>query len=210
MTWPTQTIITTAMDQESDNPGAAREQIRQIAVSVNSMSQAINTTAAVANSVLAYNSTNSRFEPTTTAAVLGYLVRVSQVSLQRTGTEANISGIKYKVVATETLDPNNAISISNGELVLSAGSWVIFTGQHRIMTSSPTQEGEGTLYIVKDNAIIKTCNQSKVGFLGGTNYYLTPSYYLFRTVETTETLSFWNDSPVTLQNKSTMMIAKLQ
>ena len=210
MTWPTQTIITTAMDQESDNPGAAREQIRQMAVSVNSMSQAINTTAAVANSVLAYNSTNSRFEPTTTAAVLGYLVRVSQVSLQRTGTEANISGIKYKVVATETLDPNNAISISNGELVLSAGSWVIFTGQHRIMTSSPTQEGEGTLYIVKDNAIIKTCNQSKVGFLGGTNYYLTPSYYLFRTVETTETLSFWNDSPVTLQNKSTMMIAKLQ
>jgi hypothetical protein len=198
------------MDQESDNPGAAREQIRQMAVSVNSMSQAINTTAAVANSVLAYNSTNSRFEPTTTAAVLGYLVRVSQVSLQRTGTEANISGIKYKVVATETLDPNNAISISNGELVLSAGSWVIFTGQHRIMTSSPTQEGEGTLYIVKDNAIIKTCNQSKVGFLGGTNYYLTPSYYLFRTVETTETLSFWNDSPVTLQNKSTMMIAKLQ
>lgn len=198
------------MDEESDNPAQARDEIRKTVVSVNAMTQALTTAGAVANSVLSYNATTSRFEPTSTTAVLGYLVRLAQVSLQRSTTTQDINGLKYKVLATEVQDPNNIITVSSGEVTLGAGTWVIFTGQHQISTSTGTQEGEGTLYMVSGGTIIKTCNQSKVGFVGGTNYYLTPSYYLYRTVATSETLSFWNDSNITALNKSTMMIAKLQ
>ena len=61
-TWPTTKAGTTHVDAGSDNPGSARADIKQNIDNVNDMIDTIVVNSPSNNQVLAYDSTDSRFE----------------------------------------------------------------------------------------------------------------------------------------------------
>jgi hypothetical protein len=79
MTWPTQTIDTQHLDSGSDSPVLARPAIYQTAVNANLIQNSITTTGATDTSLLSYNSSTERFEPSASTTSLGYLVKIAVI-----------------------------------------------------------------------------------------------------------------------------------
>jgi hypothetical protein len=97
-TWPTTTVPTGNLDAGSDQPSAARADIK--------------TMADVVNSLVAYGTPSG-----------GSTVTIFTVFLSGSGTL--ISGSTYRSSITERYDPGNVLSISSNQFSITAGTYLL-------------------------------------------------------------------------------------
>ena len=79
MTWPTEPISTQHLDSGTDSPVLARPAILQTAVYADIIQQSLTTVGATNTSLLSYNETTERFEPSASTASLGFLVKIAVI-----------------------------------------------------------------------------------------------------------------------------------
>jgi hypothetical protein len=194
MTWPNYNITSEHLDQGTDTPTLARAELKTAADAMNSMMPEINTDSATSNQVLAHNGT--KFVPTTLSSLTGDVARIAVVGLGGTGAT---NGDDVLVPVGETADPNNIVSVSNDRLVLGAGTYYIFNAEKFIMEQSG---GNNPNYEIRVYNVVTPTGESPIytavtqftGDLGGARYYATHDIGIYRTVNTSETLSFWRPS----------------
>jgi hypothetical protein len=97
-TWPTTTVPTGNLDAGSDQPSAARADIK--------------TMADVVNALVAYGTPSG-----------GSTVTIFSLSLSSSGTL--ISGTTYRANIAETYDPGNVLSITSNQFSLGAGTYLL-------------------------------------------------------------------------------------
>ena len=125
-TWPTSKAGTTHVDAGSDNPGNARADIKQNIDNVNDMIDTIVVNSPSNNQVLAYDSTDSRFENKDVSTLVSSAI--SSVATYETTDSSLTYTNSYTKIAnvSELSDSDGIISVSSGVLTVSAGTYLIF------------------------------------------------------------------------------------
>ena len=125
-TWPTNKAGTTHLDSGTDNPGSARADIKQNVDNVNDMIDTIVVDSPSNNQVLAYDSSDSRFENKDVSTLVSSAV--SAVATIRTTDSSNTYTTTFTKISnlTEQTDPDGIVSISTGVITVGAGTYLIF------------------------------------------------------------------------------------
>lgn len=204
MSWPTTSISTQHLDANTDNPTLARADILQMVQQVNSMRDVFAPNGASTGDLLSYQ--GGQFVPRSTGLVFGEYENFAIVSLGNAsgvGSNTNFTpgGISTnRVSVSADWDGNGIANITNGCLVLSSGVYMISNASRDVSQSGgATGYNTADLYIAtgetptSNAALIKLCPNPEIGVAGSNYYNLSVDVFLVRTVNTTETISFWTD-----------------
>ena len=131
MAWPTTNISTQNLDQGTDSPALARVDIKNMADSVNAMTNSITDSGVSNNDILKYSTAQSKFIPVPITDIAPNL-NPAQIVLMPTNTTTasafgQVSGAwQFPVLFTELSDPNNLFSQdANGVCTFASGTYVI-------------------------------------------------------------------------------------
>jgi hypothetical protein len=206
MTWPTTPVSTTHLDAATDNPADARADIKQMADNVNAITDTFSITSPSTGDLLVYNNSTQKFENKAQTTALGYLTQVAVIDFSYNGTQIqdwnnplNTLDKWYRVDPTEITDPNSFVTVGTGYFSLGTGTYLFMNSGHAVGTPGVGSWGFPVYWCNRQTPtsasdIIKTMPSNFTGVSGGTSYYLSPDYYLFRTVTGSETYSWWMDS----------------
>lgn len=133
MAWPTTNISTQNLDQGTDSPALARVDIKNMADSVNAMTNSITDSGVSNNDILKYSTAQSKFIPVPITDIAPNL-NPAQIILMPTNTTTasafgqapQVGDWQFPMLFTELSDPNNLFSQdASGVCTFASGTYVI-------------------------------------------------------------------------------------
>jgi len=133
MAWPTTNISTQNLDQGTDSPALARVDIKNMADSVNAMTNSITDSGVSNNDILKYSTAQSKFIPAPITDIAPNLNPAQIVLMPTNTTTASAFGQapgagdwQFPMLLTELSDPNNLFSQdASGVCTFASGTYVI-------------------------------------------------------------------------------------
>ena len=133
MAWPTTNISTQNLDQGTDSPALARVDIKNMADSVNAMTNSITDSGVSNNDILKYSTAQSKFIPALITDIAPNLNPAQIILMPTNTTTASAFGQapgagnwQFPMLFTELSDPNNLFSQdASGVCTFASGTYVI-------------------------------------------------------------------------------------
>lgn len=204
MTWPTQPISTEHLQTDSGNPTLARSQIELAAQAVTAIINTIQPETAGAADILRYSSSN--FLPVDLPGLIGLPVKIAVLNMGGAPGAENTNFVfspnlhTKSVTVTTAVDPNNIMTVANNTVTVPPGSYLFSTFERSVVPDSnfaiqaSLRAAQGSDPLTTD--LIAAAAFTDTGVIGGTRFRLRPNLQFLRFVNTTETISFWVDGPI--------------